>query len=826
MDEVLYNLMDRPAIEKLVLSETDEPGKLLGAHQILEGILYQAYLPGAQEVVLKTAGREYPMEREEESGFFAVLLHGETRQRPYRLFARYGDGVTEELEDPYSYRFQTIFKAEEIRKFQAGVYYDSYEKLGAHPMTISGVPGVHFAVWAPNAMRVSVVGDFNFWDGRRHQMNRVAESGIFELFLPGVKPGALYKYEIKTAAGVPILKADPYAFYAELRPHTASIVWDGEAYPWTDADWLSARKERQGFECPIAVYEVHLGSWRKPGSGFADVDAAPDGISGAEQGIAAAQDFAAQISAAPTSAASTSAAAGDSGFGNYRELARELAAYVKEMGYTHIELLPVMEHPLDESLGYEVTGYFAPTSRYGTPDDFKAFMDYMHREEIGVILDWTPSRFPRDAHGLAAFDGTCLYEESDGGVTPETEDGEFLFHYGRPEVDNFLISNALYWAKEYHADGIRVASVESMLCLDYGKNAGEWVANMYGTNENLDAVEFIRHLNDVFHREVGDAILIAEESSSWPQVTGAIREDGLGFDYKWNMEWLRDFLNYMRCEPEKRREHYGELTFSVLYAYCENFMLELSHNEVIHGKGSLAARMPGETQEIRFANLRAAYGFMIGHPGKKLLFMGQDFGQMDEWDESRGLEWELLQYPIHRGMREYVKALNHLYRSEPALYRRDGVAEGFEWINCMRDEENILIFARWSEKPEETLLFVCNFLPVLREDFRVGVPFVGEYRELLNCDAREFGGSGIVNMQPLPSEAAECDGRPNSIVMQLPPLSVCIFRCTPFVDELEAEYRPEKRNPRKRQEQPGIRRGGAAFNRFTEKVGKFVRGEK
>ena len=756
MEKKLYDLMDWAGIEELVYSEASDPGRLLGAHPTEDGLLIQAYIPNAKTVTVRLGKEEIPMEMADEGGFFAALLEGRTEPVKYRLHVVYEDEDTEEVEDPYSGRFSSLFKEEELKKFEAGIYYNSYEKLGAHPAVIDGVHGVHFAVWAPGAMRVSVVGDFNFWDGRRHQMCRLGDSGIYELFIPGLKPGLLYKYEIKNRAAQPMLKADPYASYAELRPNTASVIWDLSKYKWNDKEWMDKRKTEKKDRVPMNIYEVHLGSWiQKPVA--LDEEGKP--VNGSQ-------------------------------FYNYREIAPKLAEYVKRMGYTHVELLPVMEHPLDESWGYQVTGYYAPTSRYGTPDDFKAFMDHMHQEGIGVILDWVPAHFPRDSHGLAAFDGTCLYEHLDPRKGSHPHWGTLIYNYGRPQVSNFLISNALFWAKEYHADGIRMDAVASMLYLDYGKNPGEWVANIYGGNENLEAMEFLKHLNSIFHKETKGAILIAEESTAWPMITGDVKEGGLGFDFKWNMGWMNDFLGYMQCDPYFRNYHYGELTFSMLYAYSEKFVLVFSHDEVVHGKGSMAGKMPGDTQEKKFANLRAAYGFMMGHPGRKLLFMGQDFGQMDEWNENRSLEWELLEYPIHSQMQEYVKELNHLYRTHPALYEKDDVPEGFEWINCTYQKENIVIFVRRTEKPEETLLFVCNFVPVAHEKFQLGVPFAGKYKEILNSDDVRFGGSGMVNLRVKTSKKEEWDARENSIVINLAPLSVCVFQCTP--EPKEAKSRRSK----------------------------------
>lgn len=629
--------------------------------------------------------------------------------------------------------------------FGQGTHYKIFEKLGAHPRTYGGKPGMYFAVWAPHAKSVGVVGDFNGWDPETSPMKPLEDSGIYEAFIPGLGTGELYKFAITTKDDKILFKADPYAFSAEFRPGTASITTDISGFSWSDEKWMEKRKHTEPEKAPMAIYEVHLGSWRKASR--------PE----------------------------------KEGYYTYKEAAHELADYVVKMGYTHVELMGIAEHPYDGSWGYQVTGYYAPTSRYGGPRDFMYFVNYLHKKGIGVILDWVPAHFPRDAHGLASFDGTCLYEHLDPRQGSHPHWGTLIYNYGRPQVSNFLISNALFWAKEYHADGIRMDAVASMLYLDYGKNAGEWVANMYGGHENLEAVEFLKHLNSVFHKEAKGAVLIAEESTAWPQITGNVKEGGLGFDYKWNMGWMNDFLGYMQCDPYFRNQHYGELTFSMLYAYSENFVLVFSHDEVVHGKGSMAGKMPGDTQEKKFANLRAAYGFMTGHPGKKLLFMGQEFGQMDEWNENRSLEWELLQYPVHKEMQEYVKALNHLYTTQPALYEMDYEPEGFEWINCTYNDENIAIFIRKTKRPEDTLLFVCNFVPVAHEKFRVGVPFAGKYKEILNSDSVKFGGTGATNPRVKASKKEEWDAREHSISITLPPLGICVFQCTPVKEETKKE---------------------------------------
>lgn len=786
MERVLAEFLDYEAVRRIENSEEPNPGEILGAHMIKSGLLIQAFIPGAKALTALIGNEKYPMDRVGGSGFFAVLLVGFREMCPYKFLAEYRSGETQVIEDPYSYRFRTMFTEEEIRKFEAGIYYHSYEKMGAHPVSLDGMEGVHFAVWAPDALRVSVTGDFNFWDGRRHPMKKLGNSGIYELFIPGLRVGEKYKYEIKTRQKEPVLKADPYAFYSELRPATASVVWDSGTYRWNDGEWMKKRRSTDLKKQPVSVYEVHLGSWmQKP-----DVQD--------EAGIAV----------------------NGSRFYNYRELTVKLAAYVKEMGYTHVELLPVMEHPLDASWGYQITGYYAPTSRFGTPDDFRAFVDHMHSEGIGVILDWVPAHFPRDAHGLAAFDGTCVYEHRDPRQGLQPELGMLVFNYGRPQVSNFLISSALFWAKEYHADGIRMDSVESMLYLDYGKHAGEWIANIYGGHENLEAVEFLKHLNSIFHREGEGAVLIAEESAAWPRITADLKEGGLGFDFKWNVGWMNDFLHYMQQDPAHRHEYYNDLTFGMLYAYSENFMLIFSHDEVVHGKGSMAGKMPGSTKEEQMANLRAAYGFMMGHPGKKLLFMGQEFGQPEEWHEDRSLRWDLIGSPAHDAMKDYVKALNRMYRSEPALYEEDFTPEGFEWINCMYDRENIVIFARKSERKEETLIFACNFAPVAHEGFRLGVPFAGRYTELLNSDEKQFGGSGMINPGENKSEHIEADNRENSIVIDLAPFAVSVFRYEPEMTSGNGKRKPEQTDASgagSGKKNPG------ALDLLSERVGKLIR---
>ena len=732
MSDKLYELMDWPEIEAVVYSEEYAPREILGPHVTGDGVLVQCFFPGADKVTVKTTkdGREYPMSKEDDAGYFAVLLSG--RKIPEYTYLVEQEGEQIECYDAYAFPCQITL--EEEQKFINGICYDIYEKLGAHPMTVNGVDGVYFAVWAPNAARVSVVGDFNHWDGRVYQMQRLSVSGIYELFIPQIPVGSLYKYELKLKDGLTYLKADPYANQAELRPATASVVADLTKYIWKDQTWMKERKKIQTEDAPMFVYEMHLASWKKPEDGRE--------------------------------------------FYNYRELAPMIVAYVKEMGYTHVELMPVMEHPFDASWGYQVTGYYAPTSRYGSPEDFMYFVDTLHQAGIGVILDWVPAHFPRDTFGLANFDGTCLYEHLDPRQGYHPHWGTLIYNYGRPQVKNFLIANALFWTEKFHADGIRFDAVASMLYLDYGKNDGEWVANIYGGNENLDAVELLKHLNSIFKKKHPDALLIAEESTAWPRVTGSVdTEDGLGFDYKWNMGWMNDFIGYMSNDPYFRGAHHNELTFSMVYAYSERFMLSLSHDEVVHQKGSLLEKMPG-TEDKKFANLRAAYGFFMAHPGKKLLFMGQEYGQVHEWAENKALDWEDLEKPAHRQMQNYMKALIQLYKTHPALWKLDYDSDGFEWINCVEWEKSMVTFLRKSKKQEDTLVVICNFSDVTYEEELVGVPYAGKYKELLNSDAKEYGGTGVVNPRVKIAKKEETDDRPYTIKVKVAPLSVAIYSFT------------------------------------------------
>ena len=616
--------------------------------------------------------------------------------------------------------------------FGHGTHYEIYKKMGAHKVTADGVEGVYFAVWAPHAEKVSVVGEFNGWEADADEMERQEPAGIYTRFVPGAKEGDMYKFCIETMKGEKLYKADPFANYSELRPGNASRVADISHFTWSDDAWMEAREKWDNTKNPMSVYEVHMGSWmRHP-------------------------------------------CREDEGFYTYRDFAVSVTEYVKKMGYTHVELMGIAEHPFDGSWGYQVTGYYAPTSRYGTPEDFAYLVNYLHKNKIGVILDWVPAHFPRDAHGLADFDGTPTFEYADPRRGEHPDWGTKIFDLGKSEVENFLIANALFWIEHYHVDGLRVDAVASMLYLDYGKQDGQWVANKYGGNENLEAIEFFKHLNSVVLGRNHGAVMIAEESTAWPKVTGAPEEDGLGFSIKWNMGWMHDFTEYMKLDPLFRKNAHYMMTFSMEYAYSENYILVLSHDEVVHLKCSMLNKMPGLGFD-KFANLKAAYAFMIGHPGKKLLFMGQDFAQLREWSEERELDWFLLAEQPHQQIQNWVQELLHLYRKNKALYEMDTDEKGFEWINKDDIFRSIFSFVRYSKDRKRNLLFVCNFTPMEREDYRVGVPRGKQYKLILNSDDERYGGTG--GERPLMYKAVkkECDGQKYSFAYPLPPYGVAVF---------------------------------------------------
>jgi 1,4-alpha-glucan branching enzyme len=619
--------------------------------------------------------------------------------------------------------------------FGQGTHYDLYNKLGAHPMTVDEEEGVYFAVWAPNAAAVSIVGDFNEWDENATPMERLEPLGIYQIFLTGIKVGDIYKYCVTAQDGKKTLKADPYGFQAELRPNNASVVADISDFKWHDSRWMKKREKFDDKKNPMFVYEVHPGSWKKHEQTEEDED----------------------------------------GFYNYREIAHELAAYVKDMGYTHVELMGIAEHPFDGSWGYQVTNYFAPTSRHGSPEDFQYFMDYMHEHNIGVILDWVPAHFPRDAFGLAEFDGTCLYEYADPRKGEHPDWGTKVFDYGKTEVQNFLICNALFWLEHYHVDGLRVDAVASMLYLDYGREDGQWVPNIYGGNENLEAIEFFKHLNTIVKKRNPGIVMIAEESTAWPKVTDKAEYGGLDFSLKWNMGWMHDFLEYMKLDPYFRKYNHTKMNFAMVYAYSENYMLVLSHDEVVHLKCSMIEKMPG-SYEDKFKNLMAGYAFMTGHPGKKLLFMGQDFGQHREWSEKRELDWFLLDKEPNRHLQTFVKELLHLYKNNKCLYEYDCYPEGFEWINADDGDRSIFSFVRHSESGKSNMLFVINFTPVERPDYRVGTTCRRKHTLVLSSDDKKFGGTGKRRPKEYKPAKKECDGRKYSFRYKLPAYGVAVFK--------------------------------------------------
>jgi len=709
-------------VEALVRGEHGAPRGVLGPHARGGRTVIRGFFPYAGQVDLLHPG-EPPaaMDRVHEAGLFEISLPG--KDIPAYRFRVVEDGRAREAEDPY--RFPLRISDFDAYLFGEGTHYRTYEKMGAHCATVDGVDGVFFAVWAPNARRVSIVGGFNRWDGRCHPMTNRGSSGIWELFLPGLGPGSVYKYEILGPHGFLGLKADPYGFAAEMRPQTASVVWDMHRYTWNDEAWMAARQERDAYRGPMSIYEVHLGSWRR------------NSLEGYR-------------------------------WLTYRELAEELVPYVVEMGFTHVEFMPVSEHPHDASWGYQTTGYFAATSRYGTPDDLRYLIDCLHQAGIGVILDWVPGHFPKDAHGLAFFDGSHLYEHADPRMGEQPDWGTLVFNYGRNEVRTFLLSNAVFWAEAYHVDGLRVDAVASMIYLDYSREEGEWIPNRYGGRENLEAVDFLKTFNTIIHAEYPGFLTMAEESTAWPMVSRPVDAGGLGFGFKWNMGWMHDTLSYFSRETVHRRYHQHEITFSLIYAFNENFVLPFSHDEVVHGKRSLLDKMPGDPWQ-RFAGLRLLYGYMYAHPGKKLLFMGAEFAAGREWSEADSLDWDLLHLGPHRGLRDLVGTLNSLNRRIPALHEIDFAPEGFTWLEFRDSENSVLSFYR-KDRVGRILVCLFNMTPVPRNGYRVGVPEEGAYREVLNTDAAEFGGSGLDNPGILQTEPVHWNGQPCSLHLTLPPL--------------------------------------------------------
>jgi 1,4-alpha-glucan branching enzyme len=724
--------MTRDEVERLVRGEHHEPHRLLGAHTEDGRVVIRAFRPNATAVVAIVGAegsgeprRGAPVEpvrvkldQVHKAGLFEGTLDGQA-PAAYRLEVTYPSGSFT-IDDPYRF-WPTIGELDQYLLGE-GRHERLWQRLGAHEMTVDGVAGTAFAVWAPNARAVRVVGDFNSWDGRLNPMRALGSSGIWELFIPGVAAGARYKYELITPSGALTLKADPLAFAAEQPPKTASVVYTS-SYTWGDADWMADRDKRNAVDAPMSIYEVHLGSWRL-------------GLS-------------------------------------YRELADQLADYVADLGFTHVEFMPVAEHPYAPSWGYQVSAYYAPTARFGTPDDLRYLIDRLHQRGIGVLVDWVPAHFPKDAFALARFDGTALYEHEDPRRGEHPDWGSLVFNFGRNEVRNFLVANALYWMEEFHIDGLRVDAVASMLYLDYSRNEGEWVPNEYGGNEDLDAVRFLKDFNTVAYREHPDAMTVAEESTAWPSVSRPVYLGGLGFGFKWNMGWMHDTLQYVSHDPIYRRFHHHQLTFSLIYAFSENFILPISHDEVVHGKGSLLGKMPGDTWR-RFANLRAYLGFMWAHPGKQLLFMGCELAQEAEWSHERSIDWDSLADPDHAGVQALVGDLNRVYREHPALWEQDSKPDGFSWIDPNDVDDNALSFIRWADDGRP-LVCLCNFSPVPRSDYRIGLPTVGRWVEVLNTDSESYGGTNVGNLGVVEAEAIEWDNQPASARLTLPPLATVWF---------------------------------------------------
>ena len=707
-----------------------DPFGVLGPHVARSRNLIRAFLPQASRVWVIGGPVEIEMKRVHPDGLFAAQVDP-ALAKTYRLRLLLADGVVQEIDDPY--RFPALLGELDIHLLVEGRHLRTYEKLGSHVTSVDGVDGVHFAVWAPNAKRVSVVGDFNGWDGRRHGMRLRHDAGVWEIFVPGLGHGTIYKYEILGAGGFLLpLKADPYGFHAEVPPKTASVVWDLTERDWKDGEWMAHQAATSDRHAPISIYEVHLASWRR----------VPEE---------------------------------DNRSLSYLELADQLASYVKELGFTHVELLPIHEYPYSGSWGYQPVGLFAPTSRFGTPDDFRTFVERMHQNGIGVIIDWVAGHFPSDPHGLHYFDGTHLYEHEDPRMGLHKDWNTLIYNYGRREVSNYLIANAVYWLEQFHVDGLRVDAVASMLYLDYSREAGEWIPNRYGGNENLDAIDFIRRMNELVYAEHPGAMTIAEESTAWPMVSRPVYLGGLGFGFKWNMGWMHDTLRYISKEPIHRRYHHDDLTFGMLYAYHENFVLPLSHDEVVHGKRSIMGRMPGDRWQ-RFANLRSYYAFMWAHPGKKLLFMGSEFGQEREWQHEESLDWHLLDDPLHQGVHSLVRDLNRLYRETRALHELDTEWQGFSWIDCNDRDNSVISFVRKCRDTGAAVVVVSNFTPVVRTGYRLGVPLPGYYAEALNTDSEWYGGSNVHNEGGRLTEDVAWHAHPHSLMVTLPPLATLIFR--------------------------------------------------
>jgi 1,4-alpha-glucan branching enzyme len=715
-----------PEIERLIELRHPDPHSILGAHPGPEGITIRAFRPDAKHVSVIT-GESHPwrMARVDDRGLFEVLIKNHHEVFPYQLRVHYSDSDVVTIHDPYAY-LPTIGSVD-LHLWNEGRHERIYEQLGAHAHTIDDAAGFAFAVWAPNARGISVVGDFNEWDGRIHMMRSLGSSGIWELFIPGIGAGVHYKFEIRTWNGDILLKADPFATATEVPPATASVTYQSK-YVFGDGEWMEARARRDTVRSPLSIYEMHLGSWRR----------VPED---------------------------------DNRSLTYREMAPMLADYVIDLGFTHVELMPVMEHPFTGSWGYQVTGYFAPTARYGSPDDFRYLIDYLHQRGIGVILDWVPAHFPTDSFALGRFDGTALYEHLDARKGHHPDWDTYIFNYGRDEVRNFLVASALWWLGEYHADGLRVDAVASMLYLDYGRNEGEWIPNQYGGRENVEAVDFIKALNTAAYARDPGIMMIAEESTSWPAVSRPIYLGGLGFGLKWDLGWMHDTIDYFSKDPIYRRYHHRDVTFGFIYAWSEYFILPLSHDEVVHLKRSMLSKMPGDRWQ-QFANLRALYAYMWARPGKKMLFMGGEFGQWREWDHDQSLDWDLLDFEDHRGLQDLVRDLNRIYREQPSLYEADGDPAGFHFIDADNVDDNVIAFMRIAPQSGRRVICVCNFSPVVRNPYRVGVPVGGLYREILNTDSNRYGGGNIGNAGAVMAESTAHHGLDFSLSLMLPPLAV------------------------------------------------------
>jgi 1,4-alpha-glucan branching enzyme len=718
---------------------SDDPFAVLGPHAVRShgqpALVVRTMQPMAERVELVAIGatsQAVEMERRHDGGLFEIVVPWEKRSDEFEYRLRIHEwGETRDIVDPY--RFGQVLTEFDLHLLGEGTHYRAWEKLGSHRLTLGTVTGVHFAVWAPNAQRVSVIGDFNRWDGRVHAMRKLVPAGIWEIFIPDLPDGACYKFEVRTPAGHLLHKADPYARRFEVPPNTASVISHEGRYEWRDGDWMRDRPSFEGWrERPMSVYEIHAGSWRRVPS---------DG----------------------------------NRYLTYRELADSLVPYLREMGYTHVELMPVMEHPYSASWGYQVIGFYAPTSRHGTPDDFRYFVDRCHQHGIGVILDWVPGHFPKDRHGLAEFDGTSLYEHADPRKGEHQDWGTLIFNYGRNEVRTFLLSNALFWLEEFHIDGLRVDAVASMLYLDYSRQPGEWIPNQFGGRENLEAVSFLQQLNTLTHGRVPGTITVAEESTAWPAVSRPVYVGGLGFSYKWNMGWMHDMLQYVRQDPVHRRWYHGQVTFSMLYAFTENFVLPFSHDEIVHGKGSMLDKMPGDVWQ-KHATLRTLYGYMFGHPGKKLMFMGDEFGQWREWNYDESLDWHLLEDPMHQGMRRWVQDLNHTYQRERSLHEVDFEGAGFSWIDCNDNENSVVSAIRRARDPHDFTVLVANFTPVSRLAYRIGVPEGGWYREVLNSDSALYGGSNLGNSGGVTADPQPMHGHDYSMRLVVPPLGFVLLK--------------------------------------------------